>query len=332
MRGWPIPCAILTAALLTTPAIAENKFDESFRRYQIKENTNTVVAMAISPDGKTLATGGKDKSIRFFDLATGKRTNIIRHVSDIWSLAYSGDSKTLAASDGDKNVILWDANTLKEKATITGFETPVAMLALSPDGSLLATFEDGTQNARIWETAPAKVRAVLEGHGDKINSIAFSPDGKHVATVSGDETIRLWETTAGMPGRPLRGHDGPVFMAVFSPDGKTLLSAGTRDKTARLWDLTTYKVKSVMEGHEDEVRFVGFGAGGTMVSLSKDGVVKLWGADGKETASFLWEPEAGNNLPGYATSVALSPDGKTLAVGHDEVVDVWDLTKVKAAK
>ena len=85
-----------------------------------------------------------------------------------------------------------------------------------------------------------------------------------------------------------------------------------------------------MEGHEDEVHFVGFGAKGTMVSLSKDGVVKLWDADGKETASFLWTGEAAN-LPSYGTSVALSPDGKTLAVGHDEVVDVWDLTKVKSA-
>jgi WD40 repeat protein len=331
MRGSSIPVVLLTA-LLAAPAFAENKYDESLRRLQIKESTNTVVAVTISPDGKTLATAGKDKSIRFFDLATGKRTNVIRHVSDIWSLAYSGDGKTLAASDGDKNVILWDADSLKEKATIGDFETPVPMLALSPDGSLLATFEDGTQNARIWETATRKVRAVLEGHGDKINSIAFSPDGKHVATASGDETIRLWQTSAGIPGRPLRGHDGPVFTAVFSPDGKTLLSAGTRDKTVRLWDLTTYKVKAVMEGHEDEVRFVGFGAGGAMVSLSKDGVAKLWDADGKETASFLWEPEPGFQLPAYATSVALSPDGKTLAVGHDEVVDVWDLTMVKPRK
>jgi WD40 repeat protein len=332
MRDWPMPCAILTVALLATPVFAENKYDESLRRFQVKEHTNTVVAAAISPDGRTLATAGKDKSIRFFDLATGKRINVIRHTSDVWSLAYSGDGKTLAASDGDKNVVLWDAGTLKEKATIKDFETPVAMLALSPDGSLLAAFEDGTQNAKIWETATGKARAVLEGHGDKIYSIAFSPDGKHVATASGDETIRVWETKAGIPGRPLRGHDGPVFLAVFSPDGKTLLSAGTRDKTVRLWDRATFKVKSVMEGHEDEVRFVGFGETGAMVSLSKDGIVKVWDADGKETASFQWEPEAGGELPAYATSVALSPDGKTLVVGHDAIVDVWDLTKVKPGK
>ena len=171
---------------------------------------------------------------------------------------------------------------------------------------------------------------MLEGHGDRVNSVAFSPDGKHVASTSGDETIRIWEAKAGIPGRPLRGHDGPVFTAVFSPDGKTLLSGGARDKTVRLWDLTTFKAKTVMEGHADEVHFVGFGAKGTVVSLSKDGVVKLWDADGNETGSFLWTE--GGNLPPYATSVALSPDGKTLAVGHDDVVDVWESDEGKGGE
>jgi WD40 repeat protein len=68
-----------------------------------------------------------------------------------------------------------------------------------------------------------------------------------------------------------------------------------------------------------------------IASLSKDGVANLWDADGKETASFLWTADSAN-LPSYGTSVALSPDGKVLAAGHDEVVDVWDLAKVKAGK
>ena len=326
----PIPCALLTAAFLGAAAPAEDKYDESLRTYQIKEHTNTVMGVAISPDGKTLATAGKDKSLRFFDLATGKRTNVIRHESEIECVGYSGDGKSFAFADGDKNVVVVDAATLKETARLKDFETPVAMLALSPDGSLLATFEDGLQVPHVWELPSGKSRAVLEGHGDKVYSVAFSPDGKHVASTSGDETIRIWEAKAGIPGRPLRGHDGPVFTAVFSPDGKTLLSGGERDKTVRLWDLTTFKAKTVMEGHGDAVHFVGFAPKGAVVSLSKDGVVMLWDADGNKTGSFLWTE--GGNLPPYATGVALSPDGKTLAVGHDDVVDVWDLTKVKSAK
>jgi WD40 repeat protein len=319
----------LTGALL---AAAVARPDESPRRYEIKDAA-AVTAVAISPDGKMLATAGKDKSIRFFDLATGKRTNILHHDSEIWSIDYSGDGKSFAYSDGDKVVTIVDPETLKQRAVMKDqFESPVAMLSLSPDGSLLATIEDGLQVPHCWELPSGKARAVFEGHGDKVNSVAFSPDGKRVVSTSGDETIRIWDATmAGVPGRPLRGHAGPVFLAVFSPDGKTLLSAGLRDKTVRLWDLSTFKVKAVMEGHEDEVRFVGFGVGGAMVSLSKDGVVKLWNADDKETASFRWAAESGE-LPAYGTSVALSPDGKTLAVGHDDVVDVWDLTKVKMGK
>ncbi len=330
--GSAIHCAALAAALLGGAACADAQYDESFRRFQVKEHTSAVTAVAISPDGKTLATAGKDKSIRFFDLATGKRTNIIHHESEIWSINYSGDGKSFAFSDGDKVVTVVDPETLKEKAVMKDqFETPAAMLSLSPDGSLLATIEDGLQVPHCWELPSGKARAVFESHGDKVNSVAFSPDGKHVASTSGDETIRIWEATAGIPGRPLHGHDGPVFVAVFSPDGKMLLSGGARDKSVRLWDLSTFKVAKVMEGHEDEVHFVGFGPNGTMVSLSKDGVVKLWDADGKETGSFLWTGEAAS-LPPYGTSVALSPDGKTLAVGHDDVVDVWDLTKVRAGK
>ena len=79
------------------------------------------------------------------------------------------------------------------------FEAPVAMLALSPDGSLLATIEDGLQVPHVWELPSGKARAVFEGHGDKVNSVAFSPDGKHVVSTSGDETIRIWEATAGHP-------------------------------------------------------------------------------------------------------------------------------------
>ncbi len=330
MRHCLISCALLAA--LTGAARAEDKYDESLRRFQVKEHTNAVTAVAISPDGKTLATAGKDKSIRFFGLATGKRTNIIHHESEIWSIGYSGDGKSFAYSDGDKVVTVVDPETLKEKAVMKDqFESPVAMLSLSPDGSLLATIEDGLQVPHAWELPSGKARAVFEGHGDKVNSVAFSPDGKHVVSTSGDETIRIWEATAGIPGRPLRGHDGPVFLAVYSPDGKMILSAGTRDKTVRLWDLSTFKVAKVMEGHEDEVHFVGLGPNGMMASLSKDGVVKLWDADGAETGSFLWTGE-GATLPPYGTSVALSPDGKTLAVGHDNVVDVWDLTKVKSEK
>jgi WD40 repeat protein len=122
-----------------------------------------------------------------------------------------------------------------------------------------------------------------------------------------------------------------VAYAAFSADGKAVLTAGARDKTVRRWDAETRLVQAVLEGHADAVRFVGEGSDGTVVSLSRDGVAKLWDAEGNPTASFRWAPEA-VELPAYAANFALSPDGKRLAVGYNEVVSVWDLTKAKKAK
>src|SRR5262249_20311686 len=155
----------------------------------------------------------------------------------------------------------------------------------------------------------------------------FSPDGKRLVTAGDDETARVWEVGAGQPGKGLRGHDGPVAAAAFTADGKTVVTAGARDKTVRLWGPAEVKGKAGLEGHAAGVRFVGAGADGKVVSLGCDGAVRLWGADGKPTGSFRWAPEKGP-APA-AAGVALSPDGKTLAVAHGDVVDVWDLEKVK---
>ena len=117
------------------------------------------------------------------------------------------------------------------------------MLALSPDGSLLATIEDGLQVPHFWELPSGKARPCWRRTATRSTAWPSRPTASTWPRTSGDETIRIWEAKAGIPGRPLRGHDGPVFMAVYSPDGKTLLSGGTRDKTVRLWDLSTFKVR-----------------------------------------------------------------------------------------
>jgi WD40 repeat protein len=186
-----------------------------------------------------------------------------------------------------------------------------------------------------------KVR-VLKGHTDicDFHCQPFSPDGKRFVTGGKDETVRIWEVATGKQLQVLRGHDGAVYCAAaFSPDGKTVVSGGDHDKTVRLWDVETGKLKATLEGHSAGVHWVCFLPDGqTVLSLTADNAeVKLWDvAEEKEKLAFHWFSELLISIPGYQCSMALSPDGKTLAVGVNDAarshVYLWDLTKVKNSK
>jgi WD40 repeat protein len=308
-----------------------------------KPHTNIVVGVAFSPDGKTLVSSSRDKTICFWDVATGKRTRVIRHTDKFGPLAYSPDGKTLAVlSDRDRVVILYDPQTGKEKARLPGFAKFLRSLAFSPDGKLLATKEDGAKEVALWDVAKGEKVRTLKGHTDvcDFHRQPFSPDGKRFVTGSADETVRVWEVASGKQVQVLKGHDGAVYCAVaFSPDGKTVVSGGERDKTVRLWDVETGKLKATLEGHSAGVRFVAFQPDGkTVLSLAVNNAeAKLWDvAAEKEKLAFKWWLPLYMWPPGYQSYLATSPDGKMLAVGVNRnegtYLYLWDLKKVKKAK
>src|SRR5262249_52342881 len=130
-------------------------------------HTNNVVGVAFSPDGKTVLSSSRDKTIRFWDFATGKQSQIIRHTEAFGPIACSPDGKTLAAlSDRDRVVILYDPETQKEKARLVGFANRVFSLAFSPDGQVLATKEEGAREVTLWDVARGERRRSLKGHTD----------------------------------------------------------------------------------------------------------------------------------------------------------------------
>ncbi|MBI1916197.1 MAG: PQQ-binding-like beta-propeller repeat protein [Planctomycetes bacterium] len=201
----------------------------------LKGHTNKVFAAAFSRDSKTLATGSADRTVRLWDVATGKERAVLGgHTEAVSSVAFFPDSQTVASASFDRTVKLWDIASGKERSSLKGHDEEVLAVAISPDGRTLAT-GSADWTVRLWDATTEKERAVLKEHRGAVYCATFSSDGKTLATGSGDETVRLWDVAAGKERVTLRGHRRGISAIAFSPDGKTLASVGL-DDGIRLWE------------------------------------------------------------------------------------------------
>ena len=173
----------------------------------------------------------------------------------------------------------------------------------------------------------------LKGHSDHVSTVAFSPDGKTLASGSSDNTIILWDVASGRPiGQPLRGYNSSIYSVAFSPDGKTLAS-GSGDNTIILWDVASQQpIGQPLRGHDSSIYSVAFSPDGkTLASGSADYTVILWDvstAFNTSVAHASGQP-IGQPLQSHSdhvSTVAFSPDGKTLASGSsDDTIILWDV-------
>jgi tetratricopeptide (TPR) repeat protein len=205
-------------------------------RNRLEEHTSRVWSVSFSPDGKTLASGSADKTIKLWEVATGKPiTTLTGHTSRVWSVSFSPDGKTLASGSADKTIKLWEVATSKPITTLTGHTSTVNSVSFSPDGKTLAS-ASSDKTIKLWDVATGKLITTLTGHTSRVWSVSFSPDGKTLASGSFDKTIKLWDVATGKLITTLTRHTSPVNSVSFSPDSTTLASASS-DKTIKLWNL-----------------------------------------------------------------------------------------------
>ena len=282
-----------------------------------------VRSVVIHPDGKTVASGSGDRTIKIWDLATGTvLQTLTANAGWVRALAVSPDGQTLASCNNDRRVVLWDWETGDLLQTLDGHSDWARTVCFSPQGQYLAS---GSQDKtiRLWHLPTGKAMHVLAGHTHWVIAVAFSPDGQAIVSSSRDKTIRLWHTKTGALIRVLEGHQDAVNAIAISPDGRILASASD-DRTIRLWSLATGKLKQVLTQHEGAVNTLAISADGTiLVSGSQDTTIKLWSL---ETGTLLHSLAGHTN---WVWSVAINTPPRSAAGDTRKGLIVsgsWDAT------
>jgi WD40 repeat protein len=210
---------------------------------------NVVRALAISPDGKTLAAAGEDAAIQLWDVTSAKAGAKLSGSTDwILCLAFSNDGQRLASGGYDGTVRLWEVSTGKKILDMAATPPPppnspapptnvVLSLAFSPDGKQLAIGGSDAQ-IHVFNMADGKLSRSIPGHTGSVTGLAFHPSGTVLASCSKDRSVRLWNPANGQPltPKPLEGHTAWVQGIVFVAQGTRLASIGA-DRTVRLWNL-----------------------------------------------------------------------------------------------
>ena len=277
-----------------------------------------VSAVAFSPDGSQMISGGADTLIRLWDVKTGKEIRrFAGHAGSVKGVAFSPDGKRILSGSDDKTVRLWDAATGKELRRLEEHTEGVSRVQFSPDGKSAAS-GSWDHTARLWNLGNGAQIQKLK-HGDYVVGVAFAPDGRQLATGSWDRFVRLWDVKTGEETRYFAGHTDRVGDVAFARDGKAILS-GSTDQTLRLWDVKTRRELSRCDVGTDA---------GWAVAISPDGrrALSVHDAD-----VILWDLASARKLHLFqghtdqVTALAFSPDGRTaLSSSRDGSIRLWGL-------
>ena len=245
---------------------------------------SSVIAIATSPDGQTLASTSSDRTIKLWQPDGTLLTTLRGHQAPVLDVAFSPDGQTLVSSSMDGTNRLW-----QRSGTLLLKRQGIGAVAFSPDGQAIASAL-ANSTIQLWQPDGSDL-ATLTGHLGPVSTVAWHPLGHQLASGGNDNTIHLWDFATGKSLTTLSGHGAPVRDLAFSADGRILASA-SEDYTVKLWDLSRATPDpaplATLTGHTDQVRDVTFAPLGVgpfsdqpiLASTGFDKSIRLWTLDG----------------------------------------------------
>ncbi|MEV5237965.1 hypothetical protein AB0K89_02355 [Streptomyces cinnamoneus] len=298
-----------------------------YHQGELTGHADAVSDVVFSPDGRTLASVGRDQKLMLWNVRSRTRVATLDgHRTWLRGVAFSPDGRTLATGGNNREVVLWDVATRTRTTALTGHEEQLKRLTFSPDGRTLASAAaDGT--VILWDTRERSRRLTLSGHKGNVNAVRFSPDGRIVVTAGADRTLVLWVAATGDRLATLTGHSESVEDVAIGPDGRTMVSVGN-DHDVIVWDVAARRRTATLTGHTGEVRAVAFSADGQTVTTA-----------GHDRTVMVWDPARGTRLAtltGHSTNIyglAMSPgpDPLLVSAGANGAITMWDTTRISLA-